>query len=237
MVLFLTADLTHVKRVLGRDLSRTREGLIICSALGKCANVFLMRNARDELTRLLVTYMDFHMCSQVTTFSETFAATLAFEGLLACVAAHMNFKGARPHETLRALRAFEGSLPRVAPLVIGKMSMRGEGSAASLEVALERFFAIMNPKVRLQIAFLSEALTTPWKVTYEWLFTDMGPLVDLEAPGARVALSADVADIGFRPSVYQLVRLKMPLSYKTLVAVFKLTYKWPSASLLKQNGR
>ena len=105
------------------------------------------------------------------------------------------------------------------------------------DLALERFFAIMNPKVRLQIAFLSEALTTPRKVTYEWLFTDMGPLVDLEAPGARVALSADVADIGFRPSVYQLVRLKMPLSYKTLVAVFKLTYKWPSTSLLKQNGR
>ena len=148
------------------------------------------------------TYVDSLVRPEVSALSELLGADGALEGLLPGVPAHMNLQGARTHEALGAFDALEGPLSSVSPHVVAQMPVRRERSSAVRIGTQEGLLTVMNALVRLQVAFLSEALAAAWVVALKWLFSFlhitckirkvprlskasyMGALVDLESAGA-----------------------------------------------------
>ena len=94
----------------------------------------------------------------------------------------MNLKSARPHEALAALIALKGPLTCVTPHMVTQMPVSCESAPTVRKRALEGFFAEVDPHVRLQVTFLSEALSASLEVTDEWFLSLVGPLVDLQSP-------------------------------------------------------
>jgi hypothetical protein len=53
----------------------------------------------------------------------------------------------------------------------------------------------------------------------------MSPQVNFESASSRVTFAAEVAAVGFVPSVYQFMCLEMPLRYESFSAAFIAAYK------------
>ena len=160
------------------------------------------------------------MRTKVARFGKFFTAKFALKRLFSRVSAHVNFKSARPHETLAALVALERALTCMAPKVVTQVTMRSKRPITTFECTHERLLPIMNSLVSLKITFLCESFLTAREVAFERLFTCVGALVDFEAPCSRVALPTDVTDKWFVAGVNQLVSFQVALRNELFATIF-----------------
>ncbi len=67
----------------------------------------------------------------------------------------------------------KGSFTCVSPVMIGQMPMSRKGPSTVSESTLERFLAVMDALVGLEVALFCETLAAALKLADERLFTDL----------------------------------------------------------------
>ena len=93
--------------------------------------------------------MDLFVCTQVAGLCEFFQANFAFKWFFTGVSPHVDFKSARPHETLAALVAFEWPFTCMPSKVVAQVPMGREGPITAFISAFKWPLTIVNPLMSL----------------------------------------------------------------------------------------
>mmetsp|Transcript_16692 Transcript_16692/g.21093 ORF Transcript_16692/g.21093 Transcript_16692/m.21093 type:complete len:220 (-) Transcript_16692:687-1346(-) len=175
--------------------------------------------------------MSFAVSAQIATFSEFFAANVAFVRALTRVAPHVNFQSARPHEGLLADIAFKGTFAGMATEMIRQVPMRRKSASAAFKSANERLLPVMDPLMRFEVAFLSESLSTALMIAHKRLLSHMSSFVDFQPAGARIPLATDIAHEWLVTSVNQLMGLEVTFSNESFAALRETALKGSFTSM------